>query len=310
MSVWITGANGFIGRHLARALADAGQTVHGIGHGAIPDDERQRVGLQSWLNGEIDAANLSSLASEQGLPEAIFHVAGGSSVGLSIAQPFEDFSRTVTSTARLLEWLRSTAPDCRLIMASSAAVYGADQVGPIGEDAPPAPMSPYGQHKRIAEQLCESYADSYGIRSTVARLFSVYGANLRKQLLWEVCARLKQREHTLVLGGTGAEMRDWTDVRDIVRLLTKLSDMAQPKPYWVINGGSGQGTSVADVVATLVRHWGMKVAVGYSGIARPGDPRSLIADATALRRLQFDWQVPVEQGIADYVSWFKDQARR
>jgi len=54
----------------------------------------------------------------------------------------------------------------------------------------------------------------------------------------------------------------------------------------------------------------MKVAVGYSGIARPGDPRSLIADATALRRLQFDWQVPVEQGIADYVSWFKDQARR
>ena len=310
MTVWITGANGFIGRHLVRALADKGQAVCGIGHGAIPDADRLRVGLRSWLNGEIDAANLSALASAQGLPAVIFHLAGGSSVGLSIAQPFEDFSRTVTSTARLLEWLRSAAPECRLIVASSAAVYGAGRIGSIGEDAVPAPISPYGQHKRIAEQLCESYADSYGIRSTIARLFSVYGANLRKQLLWEVCARLMQREHTLVLGGTGAEMRDWTDVRDIVRLLTKLGELAQPKPYWVINGGSGQGTSVADVIATLIRHWGIKVAVGYSGIARPGDPRSLIADATALRRLQFDWQIPVEQGIADYVNWFKDQARR
>jgi UDP-glucose 4-epimerase len=309
MTVWITGANGFIGRHLARALADAGQVVHGIGHGAIHETERRRLGLQSWLNGEIDAANLSSLASLQGLPSAIFHLAGGSSVGLSIAQPFEDFSRTVTSTARLLEWLRSTAPECRLVVASSAAVYGAGRVGPIGEDAAPAPMSPYGQHKRIAEELCESYAKSYGIRSTVARLFSVYGANLRKQLLWDVCAQLKQREDTLVLGGTGAEMRDWTDVRDIVRLLAKLRELAQPQPYWVINGGSGQGTSVAEIIATLVRHWGKKVAVAYSGVARAGDPISLIADATALRRLQFDWQIPVDQGIADYVRWFKDRVR-
>jgi UDP-glucose 4-epimerase len=309
MTVWITGANGFIGRHLARALADAGRIVHGIGHGAIHESERRRLGLQSWLNGEIDAANLGSLASAQGLPSEIFHLAGGSSVGLSIAQPFEDFSRTVTSTARLLEWLRSTAPDCRLVIASSAAVYGAGRVGPIGEDAVPAPMSPYGQHKRIAEGLCESYAENYGIRSTVARLFSVYGSNLRKQLLWEVCARLAQGEETLVLGGTGEEMRDWIDIRDVVRLLTRLTELPQPQPFWVINGGSGQGTSVADVVATLVRHWHKDVAVRFSGVARAGDPKSLIADAAALRRLRFDWQISVDRGIADYVRWFKDRVR-
>jgi len=308
MSVWITGANGFIGRHLARALADAGQTVHGIGHGAIPDAERQCVGLQSWLNGEIDAANLSSLASAQGLPEAIFHLAGGSSVGFSIAQPFEDFSRTVVSTARLLEWLRGVAPDRRLIVASSAAVYGTGRDGPISEDTTPAPMSPYGQHKRIAEHLCESFAATFGIRSVVARLFSVYGPHLRKQLLWDVCTRLEQGDETLVLGGTGSEMRDWTDVRDIVRLLTRLREWPQPQPFWVINGGAGRGTSVAEVVATLVRHWGNDVTVRYSGNARAGDPSSLIADDKVLRRLNFDWQVPIDKGIADYVAWFKERA--
>ena len=114
MNVWITGANGFIGRHLVRELADRGNRVHGIGHGAIGDVERQRIGLEHWLNGEIDAANLNALAESHGSPLKIFHLAGGSSVGLSIAQPFEDFSRTVASTARLLEWLRGSARDCSL----------------------------------------------------------------------------------------------------------------------------------------------------------------------------------------------------
>ena len=122
MTVWITGANGFIGRHLTRALADAGYSVHGVGHGALEEIDKNRLGLQLWLNGEIDATNLSALAVRSGLPSTVFHLAGGSSVGLSISQPHEDFFRTVVSTARLLEWLRGSAPECRLISISSAAV--------------------------------------------------------------------------------------------------------------------------------------------------------------------------------------------
>jgi UDP-glucose 4-epimerase len=63
MTVWITGANGFIGRSLARAVADRGHTVHGVGHGALEDPQKHRIGLQLWLNGEIDATNLNALAA-------------------------------------------------------------------------------------------------------------------------------------------------------------------------------------------------------------------------------------------------------
>ena len=91
MTVWITGANGFIGRHLARALADARYSVHGVGHGALEEIDKKRLGLQLWLNGEIDATNLTALAVRSGLPSTIFHLAGGSSVGFSISQPHEDF---------------------------------------------------------------------------------------------------------------------------------------------------------------------------------------------------------------------------
>ena len=309
MSVWITGANGFIGRHLIAELAAAGETVCGLGHGAFAEADRRRLGLQSWINGEVDAANLNALAALHGRPSRLFHLAGGSSVGLSIELPLEDFSRTVASTARLLEWLRNSAPDCLLVVASSAAVYGADHAGPIAEDAALAPMSPYGQHKLMMEHLCRSYTLSYGIRSVIVRLFSVYGPNLRKQLLWDACSRLSQGGPVLGLGGTGNELRDWTDVRDVTRLLAVLSTLPHDDHCRVINGGSGRGTRVADIAKMLVGHFGANASVTFSGLARAGDPYSLVADDSALRGIGFQWRIPLERGIADYVTWFKGQAR-
>jgi UDP-glucose 4-epimerase len=308
MTVWITGANGFIGRHLAKALADDGHAVHGVGYGALEHAERQRLGLRTWLSGEIDADNLDTLAAS-GLPSTIFHLAGGSSVGLSIAQPLEDFSRTVGSTERVLQWLRVTAPECRLIAASSAAVYGADHDGAISEDARLAPMSPYGRHKLMMEQLCESHATSFGSRSTVVRLFSVYGTHLRKQLPWDICSRLQNGGRELVLGGTGAELRDWTDVRDVVRLFAEINAHPQRETFAIINGGSGRGTTVAEIAGMLVENWGGGITLRYSGDVRAGDPFSLLADDARLRSLPFDWQIPVGRGIGDYVKWFKDQVR-
>ncbi|TWB96927.1 UDP-glucose 4-epimerase [Bradyrhizobium macuxiense] len=309
MIVWVTGANGFIGRHLVHELAGTGHAVHGVGHGALDATEARRLGLQSWINGEIDAANLNALAAAHGLPTRIFHLAGGSSVGVSIERPFEDFSRTVASTARLLEWLRGSAPDCAVIAASSAAVYGADHVGPISESAVVTPMSPYGQHKLMMEQLCRSYARSFGLHCTVVRLFSVYGPNLRKQLLWDICSRLNAKEQVLALGGTGNEIRDWTDVRDVARLLANVAEApSAQETFRVINGGSGRGTSVADIAAGLIGRWDGKTVVRHSGVSRPGDPMSLLADDAMLRQIGFDWRIPLDQGLADYVTWFKGQA--
>jgi UDP-glucose 4-epimerase len=309
MTVWITGANGFIGRFLARALSDRGRTVHGIGHGALEDPEKHRIGLQLWLNGEIDATNLTSLSRRAGLPSTIFHLAGGSSVGLSIVQPFEDFSRTVVSTARLLEWLRSSAPECRLIVASSAAVYGSEHMGSISQRAATIPMSPYGHHKLMMENLCRSYSAAFGLRSTIVRLFSVYGPNLRKQLLWDICSRLHAGEQTLTLGGTGAEVRDWTDVRDVARLLETIARQPQQASFRVINGGSGVGTTVAEVAQMLTKAWGDKIELQFSGLVRAGDPFSLVAEEAEIRALPFVWQIPLAKGLLDYVAWFKEQVR-
>jgi UDP-glucose 4-epimerase len=172
------------------------------------------------------------------------------------------------------------------------------------------PVSPYGQHKLMMEQLCQSYAITYNLRITVTWLFSVYGPNLRKQLLWDLCSRLSSGEQTIVLGGTGAEIRDWVDVRDVVRFLVKIDDWSRSKPFQIINGGSGVSTSVAEIAEMLTESWGGDdIAVKFSGVVRAGDPFSLVADSAFADAAGFVWQIPVDKGLSDYVCWFKDHVR-
>jgi len=308
-TIWITGAKGFIGRHLARHLETLGERICGIGHGIWPSLEASSWGVEHWVNGEIDAANLESLRRRAGDPTAIYHLAGGSSVGSSIANPLEDFARTVASTARLLEWMRDAAPAAKLVAISSAAVYGSQYPKPIPPDAPTRPYSPYGHHKSMMEQLCRSYGETFGLRCTVVRLFSVYGPWLRKQLLWDLCSRIAVGETPIRLAGTGAELRDWTEVSDVVRLL-RVAESLPGAPGETLNGGSAAGTCVADVAALVIRSWGgEKGPVTFSGERRPGDPFSLVADGTQLRGLDFRWEVALPQGIDHYVRWFREERR-
>ncbi len=142
-----------------------------------------------WVNGSVDSDNLANIARTVGLPDAVIHLAGGSLVGPSIANPGEDFRRTVQAMQHLLEWLRLANPAARVVVASSAAVYGDGHMQPISETAAYAPTSPYGTHKAMAEMLCRSYGRQYGMQIALVRLFSVYGPGLRKQLIWDLGRR-------------------------------------------------------------------------------------------------------------------------
>lgn len=307
--VFVTGAFGFIGSHLSRVLAQSGHIVGGIGHENKAHFYKGVGGALTCFDGEVSATNLSMLKDQIGSPNFVYHFAGGSSVAASLENPRSDFERTVRSTEVLLDWMHREAPTARLVAASSAAVYGAGHTGPIEEDAPKRPYSPYGHHKLQMENMLRAYASSFGFASVIVRLFSVYGEGLRKQLLWDLCSRLARGERRIELQGTGDELRDWTDVRDTIRAIVEISALAaQDVP--VVNVGSGIATSVRLVAETTLAAWGAdpRAEVMFSGRARAGDPLSLQADSTKLESLGFHWRVPVSVGIADYVSWFRSQS--
>lgn len=306
--VWITGARGFIGRHVARACLARGDVVAGIGHGAWRDIEAIPWGVATWLNGDITSNNLARLADATGLPDVLVHLAGGSSVGAAIDQPREDFFRTVSGTIEVLDWCRLSSPTTRLVAVSSAAVYGGSHAGPIAETASLNPFSPYGHHKLMMESLCRSFAETYGVRAVIARLFSVYGDGLTKQLLWDICTKLGTGAEVLTLGGTGAELRDWVHVDDVAIALASIDAQASEEVP-VFNVANGVPTSVESIAESLTTAWheycGGEVArIEFSGKSRPGDPFSLVGDVRALTNIGIRCTRGVKKGIREYVKWF------
>lgn len=297
MQAWVTGARGFIGRHLAAELARRGHRVHGIGHGAWLPDDRSAWGVAGWINSAVTAAGLDALAAAVGAPSVVFHLAGGSSVGASLGAPREDFARTVEASAELAEWVRTRVPQARVVAVSSAAVYGDAWYEPIPIGAPLRPVSPYGAHKAAMECLLAGHARSFGLSVAIVRLFSVYGPGLEKQLVWDLCCRLARGERKLRLGGCGDEQRDFIFVTDAVHALAAAAEQASPTPA-LFNGGTGRPTTVRELSETLVRLWPTEVELCFDRRSRAGDPRSLVADVHESSPVLPTRFIPLEFGLS------------
>lgn len=305
-NVWVTGARGFIGKHLLAYLALKGYIVSGIGHGTFSEPEAKQLGVNRWLNGDISLSNLQNLCESIGRPSVIYHLAGGSSVGLSYQNPYEDFCRTVESSAQLFEWIRLYSPDTKVVCVSSAAVYGAQYNDNITENYLISPYSPYGTHKSIMEKIAQSYADNFGINVAVVRFFSIYGAGLQKQLVWDLCHKLSiSMGKPVTLGGTGEELRDWLHVSDAVCLL-ELVGNSEKSHYTIINGGTGCATSVRNIANMVCAAWGgASSRVEFNGQSRVGDPFSLIACCEKAAKLGFAPRTDLTTGLNETVAWFK-----
>lgn len=295
--VLITGAAGFIGRHVAREFSNQGWHVVGMGRGDWAD--WQSHGISEWHRCEV---TLDALLKHANYPDVIVHCAGGASVGHSVAEPYQDFIKTVDTLAQVLEFMRVHAPQTKLVYPSSAAVYGQIKTLPITEDAPLNPVSPYGFHKKMAELLCEMYSHQYGVPIAVVRLFSIYGIGLRKQLLWDACRKFEQEECSFF--GTGAEVRDWLHVEDAARLLylaTQNATLHCP----IINAGSGQGVTVKEILQHVRDQLEVLKEPNFSSKSKEGDPNAYIADITNARTWGWEPKINLRKGIVEYVDWYK-----
>jgi UDP-glucose 4-epimerase len=302
-TILVTGANGFLGRHVSRVAAGLGHYVVGMGHGDWTEETWRDWGLSAWH--ELDVT-LASLVGHAGAPDIVVHCAGSSSVGFSMEYPAQDFERTVSTTLDVLEYLRTCAPKSALVYPSSAAVYGRAATLPIAEESPLAPISPYGVHKKITEDLCQSYGRTFGTRVAIVRIFSAYGVELRKQLLWD--ASLKALAGDFRFAGSGQETRDWVNAEDVARLLLIAGDHAAPDAP-TVNGASGTEVANRSILEVLFEALGAKRNPEFTGTGRSGDPERYAGDPS--RAIDWGW-APVrawDEGVREYARWFREIGR-
>lgn len=276
MVALVTGQRGFIGSHVAKELAAGGWTVVGAGR---PDVE-------------IPSAAFDRLLADT-RPELVVHCAGPASVPASFADPDADRRGSV----EVLEHLLSRIEDARLVLLSSAAVYGDPEILPVSEDAPRQPISPYGRNRLECEQL----ARESGTPTAVARVFSAYGDGLRRQVLWDIC-RQALAAGPVELAGTGAESRDFVHVSDVAAAVLRIAEQASfgGEAY---NVASGNETTIAALAEILVAALGVDADIRFSGERRVGDPVRWRADLARIQGLGFEPRCALEDGAAAYARW-------
>jgi UDP-glucose 4-epimerase len=289
----LTGAAGFLGRHIARQFAADGWSVVGLDVVA-PENALRGNGIE-YTQLALPSARLGEIVAVVE-PTACLHCAGRASVPLSMEDPTADFHGNVVLVMDLLDALRRHSPRCQFTLLSSAAVYGNPVRLPVTENDAVAPLSPYGFHKRQAELLVEEYARVYGI-------FSAYGPGLRRQVVWDICERLL-RQGTLQLSGTGAESRDFVHAADIAAALIIIAQSAA-EPGAVYNLGTGQETSIAELADRLRETLGISGRTEFDGIQRAGDPLNWCADIGRISALGFTPKVSIESGLAQTAAWVR-----
>jgi UDP-glucose 4-epimerase len=302
-TVLITGVAGFIGSHVAAASRQKGWRV--VGMDSLEPDEQRRAELTMFQRALLGSDAVTTVLQELA-PDFCIHCAGQSSVPQSFTTPVRDFESGPHATFHLLDQLRQAVPQCRVVFLSSAAVYGNPTQLPVREDHTVAPLSPYGWHKWLTEQVCQEFVHLFNTPIAVARIFSAYGPGLRRQVLWDLCEKFTA-DGEVVLHGTGEESRDFVHINDIASGLLIIAERGEMKGN-VYNLALGEEIPIRRLAESI------RLALGqaerpfrFSGILPVGTPSQWRADITALRALGFAPQVSFEAGVATYVDWWRSQ---
>src|SRR4051794_13189569 len=258
MRVLVTGVSGFVGGHLAEHLIGAGDLVVGLStSGRWPEalaHLKRQVRIERCDLAGVDEGELEALIGRK-QPEVIYHLAAQASPQASMTDPRGTWALNLGGTLNLLEAVKASGLRSRVVLVGSGVCYGnpAPEHLPVGEDCPLRPSNPYAASKAAADLLGLQHFLAHGTDVVMVRPFNHAGprqspsyvlGGLARQVA-EVEAGLRPRVEV----GNLDVVRDFTDVRDVVRAYRLLAERGMGGEIY--NLGTGQGTRLADALATL-----------------------------------------------------------
>jgi UDP-glucose 4-epimerase len=302
MKILVVGGAGYIGSHMVKQLANAGNDVITLDN--LSYGYRDAVKYSKFVEGDLGDNTVLDSIFEAGDIDAVMHFAGFIQVGESVIKPSMYYHNNVVNTLTLLDaMLRFDVKN--FIFSSTAAIFGEPEYTPIDEKHHKQPINPYGHSKLMIEQVLDDYDKAYGLRSTCLRYFNAAGADPdgelgerhvpETHLIPLILQAASGRREDIKVFGDDYDTDDGTCVRDYIHIndlceahslaLQKMINKNKSARY---NLGNGKGFSVKQVidVAREVSGNNFKVSIEPR---REGDPAVLVADAT-LAQQELGWQ--------------------
>jgi len=296
MNFLITGAAGFLGSALANQLAREGHQVRGLDDLSTGDPQALSPDVHFTRGDVNDRPKLWTLLQEV---DCVYHLAARVSVPESILYPREYNAVNVGGTVSLMEAMRDVGIR-RVVLASSGAIYGDQDVQPLPESQTPRPRSPYAVSKLAAEYYVRTIGGLWGIETVCLRIFNAYGPGQHLPAshppVVPYFMRQAVRGGTLVVHGDGNQTRDYVYVDDVVTAMVAAST-APGLNGLVINVGSGTETSLRALTKLVVEVTNSQANVVYNAQTTGGVSRLCADLALAGQKLSFKPAFTLEEGL-------------
>jgi nucleoside-diphosphate-sugar epimerase len=309
--VLVTGADGFIGSHLAEQLLKAGAEVSifvrgtsftGTTRNFLKNLNSVKSELKNIVAGDIGGDDAVDLIRKNN-PEVIFHLAAAAYVPYSFDHPREVYNINLTGTQNVLDAARGIDGLEQLVCTASSEIYGTCQ-SPIDETHRMNPTSPYASSKAAADRLAFSYFNTYHLPISIIRPFNTYGPRLIYDVIPEFIRRALLGMPLLVYGD-GEQTRDFTYVEDMVRAFIFMGNDKKAVGE-AVNFGSGHDFKIIDIAKTVVRLTGSKSEIKFVE-KRMAEVEKLLCNYGKAKNL-FGWEpaIGIEEGIKRTIEGIKN----
>ncbi len=316
MAVLVTGAAGFIGSYVCRALLERGEKVVGVDNlNDYYEVSLKKARLENLKDKNFtfiiaDIANNAELgkALQPYLSEIKFivHLAGYAGVRHSILHPFLYAEANIIGHLAILEIFRKAANFKHMVYASSSSVYGLDIKTPFSlNEKADSPISLYGATKRCDEILSASYANLYGLQLTGLRFFTVYGPWGRPDMAYYSFTKAIFAGQPIQVYNNGNMQRDFTWIDDIVSGILGALYKLEKSGHRYYNLGNNKPEQLMDVITILERAIGKKAVINFAPTP-PGDVFITYSDISQSQKdFGYSPKVSIKEGLPKFVEWFK-----
>ena len=306
MRVFVTGAAGFIGSHMADRLLAAGHSVVGFDNMSTG----QRRFLESALAHpqftfhEADLLDRAALAQAMHGAELVVHFAANADVRFGTEHPRKDLDQNTIATWNVLEAMREVGCK-RIVFSSTGSVYGEAEIFPTPETCPfPIQTSLYGASKLAAEGLIQAYCEGFGVQGYIFRFVSILGERYSHGHVFDFYQQLSQHPEHLHVLGDGHQKKSYLYVQDCIDAILTAIERANDKVN-ILNLGTDEYCEVNDSIGWICEHLGLHPKLTYSGGERGwvGDSPFILLDCSRIRALGWRPRFTIKQAVLATITY-------